>query len=363
MVASNDPMNSFMKKMDSKLKPKNQEVRVPNNINNFRMIEKVVQDGDGRLQTEPLPAFEELSHNSIDQINQSEQAIENMSDNSEIETSEDHSVQPVTSQEHKPMPSKSSKALKATVVKVSDKSPMSKSEKKEQERLENKAKRGLADFCESLSEIKELKLYRERADGTKRTWGEYCLEVYGQTKQNIDKDIRANATLHKIQNMRTFSSPHELNRSVLLCAASIPEEHLEQSLIHAKEIAGNNKIELSDFKTAYNSISPPSPQLDTLTDTFTYDPIVAFIDELTEITKRVRKIKPINIQECALNENHYNQVIYCISNIQDFLSPVKNDFDVAWQNILLSFTYNHVNERLSNKTVVNDSPVSTNDQQ
>ena len=258
---------------------------------------------------------------------------------------------------------KLSKALKATVVKLSDKSPMSKSEKKEQERLENKAKRGLADFCESLSEIKELKLYRERTDGTKRTWEQYCLEVFGQTKQNIAKDIRANATFHKIQNMGTFSSPHDLNRSVLLCAASIPEEHLEQSLIHAKEIAGNSKIELSHLKSAYNSISPTRPQLDTLSDSIKIDPIIAFIDELTEITKRLYKIKPVNIHECSLNEDHYNQVIYCISKIQDFLSPIKNDFDVAWQNILLSFTYNHINERLSNKTVVNDSPVSTNDQQ
>ena len=349
MVASNDPMNSFMKKMDSKLKPKNQEVRVPNNINNLRMIKKVVQDGDDRLQTEALPAFEELSH-------------KNMSDNSEIETSEDHSVQPVTSQEHKPMPSKPSKALKATVVKLSDKSPMSKSEKKEQQRLENKAKRGLADFCESLSEIKELKLYRERTDGTKRTWGEYCLEVYGQTKQNIDKDILANATLHKIQNIGSFSSPHDLNRSVLLCAASIPEEHLEQSLIHAKEIAGNSKIELSHLKSAYNSISPTRPQLDTLSDSIKIDPIIAFIDELTEITKRLYKIKPVNIHECSLNEDHYKQVVNCIFLIQDFLSPIKKDFDFAWDIILDSHLFNHVNERYSNKTVVNDSPVSTNDQ-
>jgi hypothetical protein len=363
MVASNDPVNSFIEKMDSRLKTKNQVIRVPDNINNLRMIEKVVQDGDDRLQTESLPAFEELSHCSIDQISQSEQAIENMSVNSEIEMSKDDSVQPFTSQEHKPMPSKPSKVLKATGVKVIDKSAMSRSEKKEQERLENKAKRGLVDFCESLSEIKELKLYRERADGTKRTWEQYCLEVFGQTKQNIAKDIRANATFHKIQNMGTFISPHDLNRSVLLCAASIPEEHLEQSLIHAKEIAGNNKIELSDFKTAYNSISPPSPQLDTLSDSVTHDPIVAFIDEITEITKRVRKIKPINIQECALKENHYKQIVNCIFLIQDFLSPIKKDFDFAWDKIMDSHLINHVNERLSNKTVVNDTPERTNDQQ
>ena len=329
MVASNDPMNSFMKKMDSKLKPKNQEVRVPNNINNFRMIEKVVQDGDGRLQTEPLPAFEELSHNSIDQINQSE-----------IETSEDHSVQPVTSQEHKPMPSKPSKALKATVVKLSDKSPMSNSEKKDQERLENKAKRGLADFFESLQEIRVKKLYRERADGTKRTWEEYCLEVFGQTKQNIGKDIRAYAFLQEIQKEGILSSNLIPSREVLFFLSKHPQENTKQVLIAAREKAGNKRIEVSHVKSVINSISPPQLQLgnklpappDDIKNEDKSDQLDKILESLSEIEERVTKLYALNIKGAIIDRRRFNRLLFLLSKVFDqsqlkaFKSLLFNDF-------------------------------------
>jgi hypothetical protein len=340
MVASNDPMNSFMKKMDSKLKPKNQEVRVPNNINNFRMIEKVVKDGDGRLQTEALPAFEELSHNSIDQINQSEQAIENMSDNSEIETSEDHSVQLVTSQEHKPMPSKPSKAMKATVVKLSDKSPMSNSEKKEQDRLENKAKRGLADFFESLQEIRVKKLYRERADGTKRTWEEYCLEVFGQTKQNIAKDIRANATFQEIQKKETLSSDLILTREVLLFLSKHPQENTNQVLIAAREKAGNKRIKVSHVKSVINSISPPQLQLgnklpappDDIKNEDKSDQLDKILESLSEIEERVTKLYALNIKGAIIDKHRFSRLLFLLRKVFDesqlkaFKSLLYNDY-------------------------------------
>ena len=92
MIAPNDPVAKFFAKTDAKLKPKNQEIRVPNNSKSVCMTktkpEAMSQNGDERLPAEPFPAFkveiqrlqgmtvEELSHFAKDRISQTEQSLE-----------------------------------------------------------------------------------------------------------------------------------------------------------------------------------------------------------------------------------------------------------------------------------------------
>lgn len=92
MIAPNDPVAKFFAKTDAILKPKNQEIRLPNNLKSVCMTktkpEAMSQNGDERLPAEPLPAFkveiqrlqgmtvEELSHFAKDRISQTEQALE-----------------------------------------------------------------------------------------------------------------------------------------------------------------------------------------------------------------------------------------------------------------------------------------------
>ena len=92
MIAPNDPVAKFFAKTDAILKPKNQEIRLPNNLKGVCMTktkpEAMSQNGDERLPAEPFPAFkleiqrlqgmtvEELSHFAKDRISQTEQALE-----------------------------------------------------------------------------------------------------------------------------------------------------------------------------------------------------------------------------------------------------------------------------------------------
>ena len=92
MIAPNDPVAKFFAKTDAILKPKNQEIRLPNNFKSVCMTktkpEAMSQNGDERLPAEPFPAFkleiqrlqgmtvEELSHFAKDRISQTEQALE-----------------------------------------------------------------------------------------------------------------------------------------------------------------------------------------------------------------------------------------------------------------------------------------------
>ena len=220
---------------------------------------------------------------------------------------------------------KPSKALKATVVKLSDKSPMSNSEKKEQARLENKAKKRLADFFELLQEIRVKKLYRERPDGTKRNWEKYCMEVFGRTKQNIGKDIRANATFQEIQKKETLSSDLILTREVLLFLSKHPQENTNQVLIAAREKAGNKRIEVSHVKSVINFISPPQLQLgnklpatpDGIKNEDPADQFDKILESLSEIEKRVTKLYALNIKGSIINKDHFNRLRVLLGKVFD----------------------------------------------
>lgn len=47
----------------------------------------------------------------------------------------------------------------------------------------------------SFAQIKAKRLYRRNKDGIRRTWEEYCKEAHGLTKQQVDKIIRATASV------------------------------------------------------------------------------------------------------------------------------------------------------------------------
>lgn len=51
----------------------------------------------------------------------------------------------------------------------------------------------------AFAQIKTDKLFRQREDGTKRTWEEYCKEVHKMTKQQVDKIIRAAAVRRTLE--------------------------------------------------------------------------------------------------------------------------------------------------------------------
>jgi membrane-associated HD superfamily phosphohydrolase len=236
---------------------------------------------------------------------------------------------------------KPSKAFKPTIVKVSEKSPMSKYEKKEKGRLETRAKKGYAEFFESLQEIREKKLYRQREDGTKRNWEEYCLEVFGQTKQNIDKDIRANATSQEIQKTETFSSDLILTREVLLILEKHPQQIREQVLTAAIEKAGNKRINVSNVKSVINSISPPQLQLgnklpvpldDDLKNRDNSDKFDNILKSLSEIEKKVAKLYTLDIEGSIIDQDHFDQLLDVLgkvfnqSQLGAFKSFLYNDF-------------------------------------
>jgi hypothetical protein len=179
--------------------------------------------------------------------------------------------------------------------------------------LEAKARQALSDFAACIREIREKKLYRQGRDGVSRTWDEYCREVFGQVKQNIDREIRAYEIKIDLEKLETKVSTILTSRSHYLAFDGLDEIQRRAAFeIVKSKYDKKGKVTENTVKEAVKQISYPSGQLKVTNKTVADEPQnrdQIFDDPLAEclirITDAFETLNNIDEKYMILNRDNH----------------------------------------------------------
>lgn len=149
-------------------------------------------------------------------------------------------------------------AATGTVVPVSDDLPMTDAEFKRLDELETRLKGNWLEFAQDSTEIRESRLYRRTRDGGKQTWEEYCKRFFGQTKQYVDKTIRAAEVLRVLKTETKVSVlPNSIAQAAPL--SGLKSDEMAKATEAAFKVAESEKrtVTAEDFKKAAENLKSP----------------------------------------------------------------------------------------------------------
>lgn len=155
-------------------------------------------------------------------------------------------------------------ATTATVVAVSDDSPMTDAEFRRLDVLETQLKGNWLEIAQDYKEIKESKLYRRTRDGKKQNWEEYCRRAWDKTKQYVDRTIRAFEVIETLKKETKVSAlPNSIAQAAPLSGLKL------EAMVKATEAAfkvaesENRTVTAEDFKIEAAKLRPPKHPKDT----------------------------------------------------------------------------------------------------
>ena len=105
------------------------------------------------------------------------------------------------------------------------------------------------EIAQLALEIKKSKLYNRTSSGEKQTWEEYCKQSLGQSKQYVDRSIRA-AEVMRILKTKTkvLSFPETIAQAITLFG--LTPTNMEKVAEAAFKVAEseNRRVTAEDFK-------------------------------------------------------------------------------------------------------------------
>ena len=110
----------------------------------------------------------------------------------------------------------------------------------------------------ACKEIKESKLYRITRDGKKQTWEEYCQRVHDQTRQYLDRVIRATQVIVILETETKVSVfPETVSQAAPLSGLK-PQEMAKATEAAFKAATSQKRnVTADDFKKAADKLKPP----------------------------------------------------------------------------------------------------------
>jgi hypothetical protein len=135
--------------------------------------------------------------------------------------------------------------------------PMSAAEFQRLDQLETQIKGKWQQIALDCKEIRELKLYRRTRDGARQTWGEYCKRFQGQSKQYVDKTIRAAEVIQSLE-METKVSEFPVKISHAAPLFGLQPIDMAKATEAAFETAKSEKRKVTseDFAKAAKTLKP-----------------------------------------------------------------------------------------------------------
>lgn len=141
---------------------------------------------------------------------------------------------------------------------VSDDDPMTDGEWQRRDELETQIDGNWVQIVLAKKEMRESKLYRRTRDGEKQTWEEYCKRAWDQTRQYVDRSIRAVDVIETLK-METFVSvfPDSIVQAAPL--AGLKPDEMAQATEAAFKSAESEKrnVKAKDFEKAAKGLRPP----------------------------------------------------------------------------------------------------------
>ncbi len=138
--------------------------------------------------------------------------------------------------------------------------PMTDAEFQRLDELETLINGNWLEIALDCKEIRESKLYRTTRDGKKQTWEEYCKQFHGQSKQYMDKTIRAAEVVLLLKTETKVSVlPGSIAQAAPLSGLKADEMAIATEAAFKVAESENRPVKADDFKTAAENVKSQRP--------------------------------------------------------------------------------------------------------